>query len=207
MDTGKYKLNRTEFGRPENRGNVPSSSEAKALMKDWVKNEKLQLHMIQVGEVLYQWALQKEGLPEDEALKWKAAGILHDADWDQWPDQHCRKIIEHLENENTDPDVIRAIASHSPAYFGVDPVSRLDHMIYAVDELSGFVHAVSLVRPEAYEGMSAKSVNKKLKTPAFAAQVSREEIRDGSERAGLELSELISFIIDAQRNVKLEKPV
>ena len=203
MDISKLKLNRTEFGKAENRGNVPSAADAEALMKDWVKNEKLQLHMMQVGEVLYRWALQKEGLPEDEALKWRVAGILHDADWDQWPEQHCRKIIEHLENENTDPEVIRAIASHSPNYFGVDPVSRLDHMIYAVDELSGFVHAVSLVRPEAYEGMKPKSVNKKLKSAAFAAQVSREEIQDGAERAGLDLSELISFIIDVQASVNL----
>jgi len=203
MDINKLKLNKTEFGKPENKGNVPSAADAEALMKDWVKNEKLQLHMMQVGEVLYQWAIKKEGLSEKEAIKWKAAGILHDADWDQWPEQHCRKIIEHLENENTDPDVIHAIASHSPSYFGVDPVSRLDHMIYAVDELSGFVHAVSLVRPEAYEGMKVKSVNKKLKSAAFAAQVSREEIRDGAERAGLELSELISFIIGTQKNVTI----
>lgn len=203
MDISKLKLNRNSFGRSEDRGNVPSEAEAISLMTDWVKNEKLRLHMLQVGEVLYQWAVKREGLSGQEARKWKAAGILHDADWDQWPEQHCSKIIGHLEATHTDPEIIRAIASHSPNVFGVEPQRRLDFMIYAVDELSGFVHAVSLVRPEAYAGMTVKSVNKKLKSPAFAAQVNREEINDGAARAGLELSDLISFIIEAQAGVIL----
>ncbi len=203
MDISRLKLTRSKFGKAENRGNVPSVDDAVSLMKAWVKNEKLQLHMLQVGELLYQWAIKKEGLSQDDADKWKIAGILHDADWDQWPEQHCKKIVEHLEDENIDPEIIHAIASHSPNIFGVDPVSRLDHLIYAIDELSGFVHAVSLVRPESYTGMKVKSVNKKLKSAGFAAQVNREEITDGATRAELELPDLISFIIDHQASVSL----
>jgi predicted hydrolase (HD superfamily) len=135
--------------------------------------------------------------------KWEVAGILHDADWDQWPDEHCRRIIEHLEPD-TDPQLLHAIASHSPKFFGVEPASELDHMLYAFDELSGFIHAVSLVRPDGYEGMKVKSVKKKMKEKSFAAQVDREDIADAASRIGPELDELIQFVIDHQAAVKLE---
>ena len=126
------------------------------------------------------------------------AGLLHDADWDQWPDQHCKKIIEELESRSLDPEVIRAIASHGPRHFGVNPETRMDHMLYAFDELSGLIHAYSLMRPEGYSGMEVKGVKKRLKEKSFAANVNREEIYDAIERAGLNLDELIEFIIKHQ---------
>jgi len=188
-------LNRTEFGDPKNAGTVLSETEALHLLEEWVPNERLHLHMKQVGGVLRAWALEREGLPAEEAHKWWLAGVLHDADWEKYPDQHCRVIIEELERRQVDPSVIRCIASHGPKYFGVEPESRMDKMIYVFDELSGFIHAAALIRPTRYEGMDVKSVVKKLKTPSFAAQVSRDDIQDALSRIDIPLEEIIGFIL------------
>ena len=195
-------LGRTHFGDEANQGNVLSKVEALDLLYSWVANERLRLHMKQVGGVMQAWAIEKEGLPETEAYQWWLAGLLHDADWEKYPNQHCRVIIEELERRHIDPVIIRCIASHGPRHFGVEPQSRMDHMIYAIDELSGFIHAAALVRPQRYEGMDVKSIQKKLKTPSFAAQVSREDIQDALGRAGLSLEELVSFIIDHQKDIE-----
>ncbi|AFD06293.1 HD domain-containing protein [Solitalea canadensis] len=194
-------LGRQTFGDNINVNNVLSRAEVNELLNSWVKNDRLLLHMNQVGYLMRQWALEQEGLSEDEAWKWEMAGLLHDADWDQWPDQHCRLIIEELEKRAVDPEIIHAIASHGPLYFGVEPVSRMDKMLYALDELSGLVHAYSLMRPERYAGMELKGVKKRLKEKSFAANVSRDDIQDACERAFLQLDDLIQFIIKHQGNV------
>jgi predicted hydrolase (HD superfamily) len=175
---------------------------AHQLLNDWVSNERLRLHMKQVAAVMKAWALEKEGADEQTALKWELAGLLHDADWEKHPDDHCRVIIEELEKSNIDPEVIHCIASHGPKYFGVEPKSRMDKMIYVFDELSGFIHAAALIRPTRYEGLDSKSIQKKLKTPSFAAQVSRDDIADALSRIETSLEEIIEFIISRQQNVR-----
>ncbi len=192
-------LNRTEFGKPENEGNVITTKEAISLLDEWVLNEKLKVHMKQVGHLMKSFAAEK-GYSEETQHQWYLAGLLHDADWDQWPDQHCKKIIEELEKREMDPTIIHAIASHGPRYFGVEPVTEMDKMLYAFDELSGFVHAYSLMRPTGYQGMEVKGVKKRLKDKTFAAQVSREDIQDASERAEMSVDDLISFVISHQIN-------
>ena len=202
MDSENRNLGRQVFGKPENIGNILDLESINSLICEWVPNEKLRLHIYQVGNLMKKWA-QKLLLPEVDVKKWEMAGLLHDADWEKWPELHCRKIVEYLEEKNIDPEVIHAIASHSPSFFGVEPVSDMDKMIYAFDELSGFVHACSLVRPEGYTGMKVSSVMKKLKDKSFAAQVSREEIEDSSKGCSVGLDELISFVIENQANVTL----
>ena len=196
-----YTFSRTVFGNEKNKGNAPSVDEAMQLLNDWVKNERLKLHMKQVAHNMKCWAKEKENLDENDQHRWYIAGLLHDADWDQWPDDHCRLIVEELEKRNTDPEIIRAIASHGPNHFGVEPESRMDKMLYAIDELSGFIHAYSLMRPNGYEGMEAKGVKKRLKDKLFAAGVSREEIADALQRASITLEELIEFIAGHQKEV------
>lgn len=193
-------LGRTSFGDPANAGRWLSRKEALDLFNDWVQNERLKLHMLQVGHLMRCWAEEKEGLDESQSWKWELAGLLHDADWDQWPDQHCRKIIEELESRGVDPEVIRAIASHGPMHFGVYPESRMDRMLYAFDELSGLIHAYSLMRPEGYSGMEVKGVNKRLKEKSFAANVNRDEIADAAAKAGLTIDDLVAFIIRHQHS-------
>ena len=193
----KYLLNRHEFGAEANLDNVMSLADAMELLNQWVLNEKLLFHMKQVGHLMKAYAGAK-GYDESVQHMWHLAGLLHDADWDQWPDQHCRKIIEELESRNIDPRVIRAIACHGPRYFGVEPVTEMEKMLYAFDELSGFVHAYSLMRPQGYEGMEVSGVKKRLKDKTFAAQVSREDIADASERAEIPVEDLIKFVIGNQ---------
>lgn len=194
-------LGRNRFGDPADKGNVIPENEALALLNDWVENERLRLHMKQVAAVMKAWAVEKQNLPGEEAYKWWLAGLLHDADWEKHPNDHCRIIIEELEQRHIDPEIIHCIASHGPRHFGVEPENDMDRMIYVFDELSGFIHAAALIRPTRYEGMDVKSIQKKLKTPSFAAQVSREDINDAIERIPNSLEEIISFIIDHQKEV------
>jgi predicted hydrolase (HD superfamily) len=195
-------LNRTQFGSPANAGNVLSKEEANALLNSWVKNERLQLHMKQVAYIMKCWAAEREGLNEADTWRWEMAGLLHDADWDQWPELHCKKIIEYLEEKNIDAAIIRAIASHGPNHFGVEPETKMDKMLYAFDELSGLVHAYSLMRPEGYTGMELKGIKKRFKEARFAANVNRDEIIDAMNRAGVELDDVMQFIIERQGVVK-----
>jgi len=196
-------LGRNQFGSLDNTGNVLTRKEAIALLNEWVLNNKLKLHMSQVAGLMAAWAHEKLNLSEDQCWKWEMAGLLHDADWDQWPDQHCKKIIEHLESLQIDPEILRAIASHGPIHFGVEPETDMDKMLYAFDELSGLIHAYSLMRPEGYTGMELKGVKKRLKEKTFASNVSRDDIQDACNRAGIELDLLITFILKHQEKFQL----
>jgi predicted hydrolase (HD superfamily) len=196
-----HKLDRSEFGDPANAGNLMTIEEAHSLLNEWVPNERLRLHMKQVAAVMKAWAIKKENADEQIALKWELAGLLHDADWEKYPDDHCRIIIEELERRNIDPEVIHCIASHGPRYFGVEPNNKMDKMIYVFDELSGLIHAYSLMRPEGYAGMEVKGVKKRLKERSFAANVSRDDINDAFSRIEHQPDEIMEFVIEHQRDV------
>jgi len=202
MSTPVLALGRSSFGDPANKGNLLPIEEAHALLHEWVPNERLRLHMKQVAAVMKAWATEREGADETTAGKWELAGLLHDADWEKHPEAHCRIIIEELEKRNIDPEILHCIASHGPKHFGVEPQNTMDRMIYVFDELSGFIHAAALIRPTRYEGMDVKGILKKLKTPSFAAQVSRDDINDAISRVDTPLEEIIQFIIDHQKDVQ-----
>jgi predicted hydrolase (HD superfamily) len=201
MSEAIQSLGRSVFGNPANAGSLLSRQEAENLLNEWVSNDRLRLHMKQVAAIMKAWALEKENADPQTALKWELAGLLHDADWEKYPAEHCRVIIEELERRNIDPEIIHCIASHGPRYFGVEPVNTMDKMIYVFDELSGFIHASALIRPTRYEGMDVKSVMKKLKTASFAAQVNRDDITDAIGRIPFSLEEIIEFIIIHQQHV------
>lgn len=196
-----HMLGRNTFGDPADAGKLMPIEEAHQLLEEWVPNERLRLHMKQVAAVMKAWALEREGADATTALKWELAGLLHDADWEQHPNDHCRIIIEELERRHIDPEVIHCIASHGPRYFGVEPNNTMDKMIYVFDELSGFIHAAALIRPTRYEGMDVKSILKKLKTPSFAAQVNRDDITDALSRIETPLEEIVQFVIEHQKEV------
>lgn len=197
-----HALGRSVFGDPANSGNVLTTDQATELLNEWISNERLRLHMRQVGSLMKRWAQEKEMVDAQTAHKWFLAGLLHDADWEKFPDDHCRVIIEKLEELQIDPEIMQCIASHGPRYFGVEPKSVMDKMIYVFDELSGFIHASALIRPTRYEGMDLKSVMKKLKTPSFAAQVSRDDIDDAIKRIDYSLEDIINFILKHQPSVE-----
>lgn len=129
---------------------------------------------------------------EDEE-QFGITGLLHDADYDKYPEQHPNLIVKKLQ-EMGHPEIAHAIAGHYTKW-GVPRESLLDKCIVAADELTGFIYAAALIRPTRIEGMTAKSVLKKFKTKSFAASVDRKEVRKGAELLGWELRELIDFII------------
>jgi len=196
-----HAIGRNTFGNPQHSGKLLSLDQANQLLEEWVPNDRLRLHMRQVAGVMKAWALEKEHADAITAQKWELSGLLHDADWEKYPTEHCRIIVEKLEEMEVDPEVIRCIASHGPRYFGVEPLSTMEKMIYVFDELSGFIHAAALIRPTRYEGMDVKSVMKKLKTPSFAAQVNRDDINDALSRISIPLEDIIAFIIEKQKDI------
>ncbi len=135
---------------------------------------------------------------EDEE-QWGLVGMLHDLDYERYPDLetgHPRMALEEFERLGFSPEFVRAVASHADA-LQVSRDSAMEKTLFAVDELSGFVMACAFVRPEGIHGMTPKSVKKKVKTPAFAAAVNREELREGAAALGVDFDEHVAFVIAA----------
>ena len=129
------------------------------------------------------------------------AGLLHDLDWEKYPDVHPMKGIEALKEGGYPEEVIQAVLAHRPEYTGVEPGADLDRVLYACDEISGIVHAACLMRPNGIDDIKPKSVVKKLKDKSFAAGVDREQVARGIELIGLDRSEHIQNVIDGMREV------
>jgi putative nucleotidyltransferase with HDIG domain len=174
---------------------APSREEAWELFCEWTESDSLRKHVLGVEAAMRAYA-RKYG--EDEEL-WGVAGILHDLDYERHPDPgsgHPRIALELFEERGYPPELIDAVAGHA-TYLGVPRETRLAKALFAVDELTGFVAAVALVRPTGIVGMTPKSVKKKLKQPSFAAAVSREEMREGAEALGEDFDEHLAFVIAA----------
>jgi putative nucleotidyltransferase with HDIG domain len=172
-----------------------SRDEAWNLLAEWVESESLRRHCLAV-EAAMRASARARG--EDEEL-WAVVGLLHDMDYERYPDLetgHPRMALAELERRDVDPVVIRAIASHAD-FLEVSRETPLERTLYAVDELSGFVLACAYVRPQGLEGLTPKSVKKKLKQPSFAAAVNREEVRRGAEELGVDFDEHVAFVIAA----------
>lgn len=176
-----------------------SRDEAWALLTDWVQSDSLRRHCVAVETAMRAYA-RRDGA--DEEL-WGVTGLLHDADYERYPDLetgHPRMIIAELERRDAPPEIVRAIASHADA-LGVSRDSPLERTLFAVDELSGFLVACAMVRPERLTGLTPKSVSKKLKQPSFAAAVKRDEVRLGAEELGVDFDEHVAFVTAAlERN-------
>jgi putative nucleotidyltransferase with HDIG domain len=172
-----------------------SREEAWNLLTEWVQSESLRRHCLAVETAMRAYARETG---EDEEL-WGVVGLLHDMDYERHPDLetgHPRVALAELERMDVDPVVIRAIASHAD-FLGVSRDSPLEKTLYAVDELSGFLLACAYVRPEGLDGLTPKSVKKKLKQPSFAAAVNREEVRRGAEELGVDFDEHVRFVTAA----------
>jgi predicted hydrolase (HD superfamily) len=168
--------------------------EAEILLQQWIENENLQHHCRMVATAIEAYAKVLEKT-EDECHEWWLAGLLHDLDWEKQPDEHPNfAIAEIFPKTDLSTQVIEAIKAHAPERTGKHPKTEIERYLFACDELSGFMHAVALMRPTRFEGMKAKSVTKKLKDAKFAASVSREDIRKGAELIGMELNAHIEFL-------------
>ena len=175
----------------------PSREEAFLLLKEYNKNEGLIKHALAV-EAVMRYCARKRG--EDEE-KWGIIGLVHDLDYEQFPQQHCRKTEEILTSHNWPAEYIRAILSHGYGLCtDVEPKSELEKVLYAVDELVGLVAATALVRPsKSVMDMESKSVKKKWKEKSFAAGVNRDVIEKGAVMLGVELTSLIEDVIMGMR--------
>ena len=181
---------------------TPTRQEALALLRQYNKNESLIKHAMAVEGVM-RYIARKRG--EDEE-KWGVIGLIHDLDYEQFPDQHCKKTEEILKENDWPEEYIRAVVSHGWGICSdVKPESDMEKVLYAIDELTGLVVTSALVRPsKSVMDMKAKSVKKKWKQKQFAAGVDRSIIEKGAEMLGVELSELITDTIMGMREVAAE---
>ncbi|RLB28029.1 MAG: hydrolase [Deltaproteobacteria bacterium] len=169
------------------------------LLQEYNESDSLRKHAYSVEGVM-RYIARKRG--EDEE-KWGIIGLIHDLDYEKYPDQHCTKTREILEEHTWPEEYIRAVVSHGWGLCSdVEPRTTLEKTLYAIDELTGLVAASALVRPsKSVMDLTVKSVKKKWKSPAFAAGVNRSIIEKGAEMLGLELAELIEDTIMGMREV------
>ena len=161
---------------------------------DWTKTDSLRNHARAV-EIVMRAAAHRYGVGADDEAAWGIAGMLHDADYEQWPEEHPNRIVAWL-RERDEAAIAHAISAHY-THWKVPHETPLDKSLLACDELTGFIIASCLVRPEGVTTLKPKSVRKKLKDKAFAAKVDRGEVTAGAELLGVDLSAHIEFIIDA----------
>jgi putative nucleotidyltransferase with HDIG domain len=172
--------------------------EAWTLLTEWVEAPPLRRHCLAVETAMRAYA-ERDGA---DVELWGATGLLHDADYERHPDMtdtaagHPRSIMAELERRDAPPEMVRAIATHAD-YLGVPRTTSLERTLHAVDELSGFIVACAMVRPEGINGLTPKSVRKKLKQPSFAAAVNREELQSSAEELGVPFDDHVAFVIAA----------
>jgi putative nucleotidyltransferase with HDIG domain len=178
---------------------VPTRDEALALLKQYNQNEALIKHALAV-EAVMRYSARKRG---QDVEKWGAIGLVHDLDYEQFPEQHCHKSEEILRGHEWPEEYIRAVLSHGWGLCSdVQPQTDLEKTLYAMDELTGLIAATALVRPsKSVLDVETKSVKKKWKEKSFAAGVNREVIEKGAVMLGVDLSELIGDAILAMREV------
>jgi predicted hydrolase (HD superfamily) len=178
---------------------VPTREQAFALLKQYNKNESLIKHALAVEGVMRYFARKRQ---KDEE-KWGIIGLIHDLDYEQFPEEHCRKTEEILKQNDWPQEYIRAVVSHGWGICSdVEPKTELEKVLYAIDELTGLVVTTALVRPsKSLMDLKAKSVKKKWKDKRFAAGVDRSIIEKGAKMLGVEITELITDTIMGMREV------
>lgn len=177
---------------------IPTVEQAEELVKKYNKEPFHIQHAETVSKVMGEFAKEYDA---DNVDFWRAVGMLHDIDFELYPEQHCVKAKELLHELDIDEDVIHAVISHGYGIcIDVAPEKYMEKVLFAVDELTGLIGAAALMRPTGFEGMETKSVMKKFKDKKFAAGCSRDIIRQGAEMLGMELSELVGKTLDAMRD-------
>jgi len=179
--------------------NMPTRDQALVLLAEYNESEPLLKHALAVEAVMRHFAPTFGGDPDT----WGVVGLIHDLDYERWPAQHCVKTAEILRQRHWPEELVRAAVSHGWGICSdVEPSSDMEKVLYAVDELTGLVAAAALVRPSrSVLDLTAKSVKKKWKDKRFAAGVDRDIIAAGAERLGMDLTDLITGVIEAMRSV------
>jgi len=181
---------------------IPSREDAFALLREYNSSESLIKHALSVEAVMRHIAEKSEEDPD----KWGVIGLIHDLDYEKFPEEHCTKTREILEEQGWPGDYIRAVVSHAWGICSdVKPETLMEKYLYAIDELTGLVTACVLVRPSrSLMDLKVKSVKKKWKNKHFAAGANRQVIKNGADMLGVEIPELIQDVIDGMRTVAAE---
>ena len=161
---------------------------------EWTESEALRIHA-RALEIVMRAAAHRYGRGEPDEPTWGSAGLLHDADYEKWPDEHPNRIVAWL-REQGEEEIAHAVSCHL-THWGVPYETQLDKALLACDELTGFIGACCFVRPDGIHSLAPKSVKKKLKDKSFASKVDRAEIQAGIEQLGVDLGKHIQFVIDA----------
>lgn len=176
---------------------IPTPDQAEELVKRYNKDEFHIHHAETVSKVMGEFAKEYDS---DNVDFWRTVGMLHDIDFELYPEQHCVKAREMLRELDIDEEVIHAVISHGYGIcIDVEPVKYMEKILFATDELTGLIGAAALMRPTGISDMEAKSVMKKFKDKKFAAGCSRDVIRQGADMLGMDLNELIAKTINAMR--------
>ena len=178
---------------------MPTREDAYRLMTEHVRNENLRKHMLSV-EAAMRFYARKYG--EDEEL-WGMTGLLHDADYEEYPDlhEHTQVLAGWLREGGYDERIIYAILAHNDLNINQPRKSLMDHALYACDEITGMITATALVRQKTLPGLPVASVRKKMKTKGFAAGVNRDDLVKGAEELGIDLDEHIANVIEAMSSI------
>jgi predicted hydrolase (HD superfamily) len=176
---------------------MPTREEAVRTLEEWVENPALRGHMYAVEAAVRSYAARFG----EDADAWGLAGLLHDLDWEKYPDEHPNRAVDHLRSEGYSEEILQAILAHRSDFTGVEPESRLDRTLIACDELTGLINATALVRPTGIDDLKPKSVRKKMKDATFARGVDRDDIRRGADLLGVDLDTHIQNVIDAMRAI------
>jgi len=174
---------------------MPNRQDALELLREYVKNPSLLNHSEMVAKAMEGYAKSLK-LDQEKIDEWYIAGLLHDLDWEKYPDEHPNKAVnEILPSKGYSKDITEAIKAHGPERTGKYPDTLIERYLFACDELSGFINAASLIRPDKLNGMEVGSIKKKLKDKRFAANVNRDDINKGVELINKPLDEHIDFLI------------
>lgn len=174
---------------------MENRTQSQALIEKYINSDSLRNHSEMVARAMEAYA-KSLGKDENTIEEWWTAGLLHDLDWESFPDEHPHKAVNEILPTFDYPDrILNAIKAHAPERTGREPELEIERYLFACDELSGFMYAVSLMRPNGFADMKVKSVTKKLKDSRFAANVPREDIHKGASLIDTPLNEHITFLI------------
>ncbi|WP_138269644.1 HD domain-containing protein [Anaerofustis stercorihominis] len=173
--------------------------EAFEILKKYNKDIFHIRHAITVSSVMG-WYCDKLGI-EDEKNYWEIVGLLHDVDFELYPNEHCKKAVSILKEENVNDDIIHSVCSHGYGICcDIEPTDKMEKVLFAIDELTGIINAAALMRPsKSTKDMPLKSLKKKFKSRGFAAGCDRDVIQKGAEMMGVELNELLSDTLEAMK--------
>jgi predicted hydrolase (HD superfamily) len=177
---------------------IPTREDAYQLLKEYNKSDRLIKHALSVEAVMLHFA---ELFNEEDTEKWRIIGLIHDLDFEMYPDRHCKKTEEILRDRNWPEDYIHAVVSHGwQLCYNVEPVERMEKVLYTIDELTGLIAATALMRQsKSILDTEVKSVKKKWKQKGFAAGVNRDVIEAGAKMLGMDLDQIMDETIKGMR--------